>query len=318
MTTRETLDKARWKGTDSTFEGWIVARYRKLSGKPMVVLEDERGLNHIYPDDPKRLTIIARASSGGDERPTVRPTVWPIPIEPDDAGAVNVAPGGDPIDLMQPQHMRAALRIARAHIAELERKLAASNAAHDRQIDATTDYVEALRAAEAALADLREQVGKAVDLLDGKPSSINAMDAIRKARALLTDPPPKARGDEPAPAPSPDKALVEASNPAQLEALLNSEGDAEIRIRADGSIVEIDKEVEAVGWAILQSLHTDVPDALRPQSWSDLSGDHEQRVRAAAVAAIECLRNLERAAGIQAGMGSLDAALAAARKGDQT
>ena len=43
------LERARWNGTDSTFEGWIVGRYTKLSGKAMVVLEDDRGLNHIYP-----------------------------------------------------------------------------------------------------------------------------------------------------------------------------------------------------------------------------------------------------------------------------
>lgn len=61
------LDRARWNGTDSTFEGFIVARYKKLNGKPMVVLEDERGLNHIYPVSD-RLEVarsdLASASEG--------------------------------------------------------------------------------------------------------------------------------------------------------------------------------------------------------------------------------------------------------------
>jgi|HubBroStandDraft_6_1064221.scaffolds.fasta_scaffold00175_13 hypothetical protein len=52
----------------------------------------------------------------------------------------------------------------------------------------------------------------------------------------------------------------------------------------------IDEEVEAVAWAILQALHENVPEESRPMSWSDLKGDQDQRVRSAAVAAIECIR----------------------------
>lgn len=54
--------------------------------------------------------------------------------------------------------------------------------------------------------------------------------------------------------------------------------------------MEIDEEVEAVAWAILQALHENVPEDQRPISWSDLKGDQDQRVRSAAVAAIECIR----------------------------
>jgi hypothetical protein len=52
----------------------------------------------------------------------------------------------------------------------------------------------------------------------------------------------------------------------------------------------MDEEVEAVAWAILQALHENVPEESRPKSWSDLKGDQDQRVRSAAVAAIECIR----------------------------
>ena len=52
----------------------------------------------------------------------------------------------------------------------------------------------------------------------------------------------------------------------------------------------MDQEVEAVAWAILQALHENVPEESRPKSWSDLKGDHDQRIRGAAVAAIECIR----------------------------
>lgn len=48
---------------------------------------------------------------------------------------------------------------------------------------------------------------------------------------------------------------------------------------------QIDHE-EAVGWAILQALHENVPEAERPMSWSDMKGDQEIRIRAAARAAI--------------------------------
>lgn len=53
----------------------------------------------------------------------------------------------------------------------------------------------------------------------------------------------------------------------------------------------IDPEVTDVAWAILQALHENVPEAERPMSWSDVNGDQEQRIRAAAVAAIECIRS---------------------------
>lgn len=53
---------------------------------------------------------------------------------------------------------------------------------------------------------------------------------------------------------------------------------------------KMDQEVEAVAWSILMALHENVPEAERPKSWSDLGGDQDQRVRGAAVAAIECIR----------------------------
>ncbi len=45
-------------------------------------------------------------------------------------------------------------------------------------------------------------------------------------------------------------------------------------------------EVDRVAWAILQALHKDVPEEQRPMSWSDLAEGQEERIRAAAVAAI--------------------------------
>ncbi len=51
-----------------------------------------------------------------------------------------------------------------------------------------------------------------------------------------------------------------------------------------------DPEVAAVAWDILQALHSNVPEADRPQSWSDMDQDQEARIRAAAVAAIERMR----------------------------
>jgi hypothetical protein len=52
----------------------------------------------------------------------------------------------------------------------------------------------------------------------------------------------------------------------------------------------MDEEVDAVAWAILMALHENVPEEKRPISWSDLGGDQDQRIRSAAVAAIECIR----------------------------
>jgi hypothetical protein len=57
---------------------------------------------------------------------------------------------------------------------------------------------------------------------------------------------------------------------------------------------DFDEEVEKVAWAILQALHENVPEENRPISWSDLKGDQDQRVRSAAIAAIECVRELDR------------------------
>lgn len=49
----DALDRARWNGTDSTFEGYVVSRFTKTNGKRMVVLEDDRGLCHIYPESDR-------------------------------------------------------------------------------------------------------------------------------------------------------------------------------------------------------------------------------------------------------------------------
>lgn len=51
--------------------------------------------------------------------------------------------------------------------------------------------------------------------------------------------------------------------------------------------MQLDSQVEAVAWAILQALHEDVPEDKRPMSWSDLKDGQESRIRAAATAAIE-------------------------------
>lgn len=56
----------------------------------------------------------------------------------------------------------------------------------------------------------------------------------------------------------------------------------------------MDQEVTEVAWAILQALHENVQEDQRPMSWSDVNGDHEQRIRSAAVAAIEVIRNRDR------------------------
>ena len=82
----------------------------------------------------------------------------------------------------------------------------------------------------------------------------------------------------------------------ELEALLNSEDGAEITIRPDGSI-RLDDEVADVAWVILQALHGTLPVDQRPMSWSDVKGDQEERIRAAAVAAIECIRDRDAESG---------------------
>lgn len=50
-----------WNGTDSTFEGVAVAQFQKTTGKRMVVLEDDRGLLHIYPMTD-RLVLVRPAT----------------------------------------------------------------------------------------------------------------------------------------------------------------------------------------------------------------------------------------------------------------
>ena len=49
--------------------------------------------------------------------------------------------------------------------------------------------------------------------------------------------------------------------------------------------------VERVAWAILQALHSTVPEDQRPQGWSDVRGDHEERIIDAAKAAIKAMRD---------------------------
>jgi hypothetical protein len=53
VSTRRAPARAVWKGADSIFEGTIQARFFKRNGKQMVVLEDDRGLLHIYPDNER-------------------------------------------------------------------------------------------------------------------------------------------------------------------------------------------------------------------------------------------------------------------------
>lgn len=65
---------------------------------------------------------------------------------------------------------------------------------------------------------------------------------------------------------------------------------------SDEVVAGMDSEVMDVAWTILQALHENVAAIDRPMSWSDVNGDQEQRVRAAAVAAIECLRARDKAA----------------------
>lgn len=43
---------------------------------------------------------------------------------------------------------------------------------------------------------------------------------------------------------------------------------------------------DEVAWAILQALHENVPEAERPMSWSDVNGEQEKRLRAAAYTAM--------------------------------
>src|SRR6185437_12235981 len=52
----------------------------------------------------------------------------------------------------------------------------------------------------------------------------------------------------------------------------------------------MNREIETVGWAILQALHDGIEDG--PQSWSDLADDQEKRIIRAAIAAIEAVTDL--------------------------
>jgi hypothetical protein len=45
-------------------------------------------------------------------------------------------------------------------------------------------------------------------------------------------------------------------------------------------------DCDAVAWAILQELHSNIPEDKRPLSWSDLSDEQAARIRRAAKAAI--------------------------------
>lgn len=51
-----------------------------------------------------------------------------------------------------------------------------------------------------------------------------------------------------------------------------------------------DPEVTEVAWEMLQALHVNIPGNERPMSWSDVNSSQEQRIRGAAIAAIECIR----------------------------
>lgn len=44
--------------------------------------------------------------------------------------------------------------------------------------------------------------------------------------------------------------------------------------------------VEELAWAILSELHRNIPEDIRPMSWSDLSDEQAERMRRAATAAI--------------------------------
>ena len=53
-----------------------------------------------------------------------------------------------------------------------------------------------------------------------------------------------------------------------------------------GALEVADDEVDALGWEILQALHSQIPADKRPLSWSDLGGDQPDRIRDAARAAL--------------------------------
>lgn len=52
------LEYWMWQGEDSIFIGTLQARFTKRNGKPMVVLEDDRGLLHVYPDSHRLRRVL--------------------------------------------------------------------------------------------------------------------------------------------------------------------------------------------------------------------------------------------------------------------
>ena len=60
-TTRfKTKDKVKKVGGDYTFEGEVVAAFPKLSGQIRYVVEDDRGILHVYSD-----RVLKARSAGG-------------------------------------------------------------------------------------------------------------------------------------------------------------------------------------------------------------------------------------------------------------
>lgn len=51
----EVNDKVEKIGGDYTFEGVVVAKFKKLSGAERFVVEDERGVLHVYSEKNLRL-----------------------------------------------------------------------------------------------------------------------------------------------------------------------------------------------------------------------------------------------------------------------
>lgn len=59
-------DRVEKLGGDYTFVGVIVSRFAKLSGAIRLVVEDDRGVLHIYGE--KNLRIISKAAETVPER----------------------------------------------------------------------------------------------------------------------------------------------------------------------------------------------------------------------------------------------------------
>jgi hypothetical protein len=165
MTKALTLDEAReryrWNGTDSTFEGVAVAWFRKLSGKRMVVLEDDRGLLHIYPDTERLWNV------------TDEVTPQEIAALSDGAGWGTTGVG----DRMEAEHRPGEARTP---------------------AEAAARHGEALRSRDATIADLRAQldekdrrIAKAIDELHGVGAGHSdvfaVIDILDPAAALSQD-----------------------------------------------------------------------------------------------------------------------------------